>query len=567
MVQTVHPNALENTGALAAFTDRLLAQNQLTLQALERAQRAAETDGSRVDRVLNALGLVTDEAFVSAWAEVLQLPVAEATEFPSEPVQPEALLAPFLRYSGLLPLRSDMANVTIAVSDPLDHEALRAIAAKTGLGVICKIARPADMQRAFDRLYPLPNDEGATALLRNDDDLVGDVERLKDQASDAPVIRYVQGLIEQAVNKKASDVHLTLTRTGAMARLRIDGLLTEITPPAAQLYRAIVSRIKIMAELDIAESRLPQDGAIRIVLGGRELDLRVATMPQAHGEGAVLRILNRSSIEVDFTALGLTDAFVKRLKQVLAEPNGLVLMTGPTGSGKTTTLYAALKAIARPDRNIVTIEDPVEYRLDGLTQVEINPKIGFDFARALRAVLRQDPDVILVGEIRDQETAEMAIRAAMTGHLVLATIHTNSAAAALPRLIDMGIEPFLVASTVRAAMAQRLVRKLCLSCKSPVTEKDKEDAGQPSSRTRFTAKGCPTCDGSGYRGRLAVTEFLDMSPALRRLVAERADADTLMATAMGEGFVPMARDGADKVAVGLTTTEEVIRVVGDLVTP
>lgn len=564
MLNTGHTVPLDDAEALAAFTRCLLAKNQLTTQALERAQRVAQADGARLDRVLNALGLVTDDAFVGAWAEVLDISIAEASEFPVTPVQAETLPLPFLRYCGLVPLSADDANVTIAVSDPLDHESPRAIAAKTGLGLVCKIARPRDLQRAFDQLYPLPNDELAAALLRNDDDLVDDVERLKDQASDAPVIRYVQGLIEQAVEKKASDVHLTLTRTGAMARLRIDGVLAAIAPPPAPLYRAIISRIKIMAELDIAESRLPQDGAIRIVLSGRELDLRVATMPQTHGEGVVLRILNRSSIEVDFAALGLASSFVDRLKQVLAEPNGLVLMTGPTGSGKTTTLYAALKAIARPDRNIVTIEDPVEYRLDGLTQVEINPKIGFDFARALRAVLRQDPDVILVGEIRDRETAEMATRAAMTGHLVLATIHTNSASAALPRLIDMGIEPFLVASTVRAAMAQRLVRKLCTSCKrSLALDDDHGDVHRSSSG--FAAVGCSNCDGSGYSGRLAVTEFLDMSPPLRRLVAERADADALMSAAMAEGFVPMAKDGADKVEAGLTTAEEVMRVVGEMV--
>jgi general secretion pathway protein E len=508
-----------------AFLERLAATEPLSPEALERAKRIEAVDGLRVDLALNQLGLISDDVFTDIWSQITDLPLITAANYPQEPIEAAHLTPAYLRFARVVPLAIDAATLDIAVLDPLDLSIPAALAAKTGLTVRRFLGAPFDIHQALERLYPSLKEDAAFDAKET----LTDIERLRDQASDAPVIRRVQSLLEEAVQARASDVHLTLTRNGPLLRLRIDGVLRVLKPPPLAVYAAMVSRLKIQAQLDIAENRLPQDGSLRTVVAGREIDVRVSTMPHVTGEGIVLRLLDKSRVPLDLAHLGVSPNFIAALHEVLAQPSGLVLMTGPTGSGKTTTLYAALALLARADRNVVTIEDPVEYHMDHVTQIEVNAKINFDFATALRSVLRQDPDVILIGEIRDGETARIATRAAMTGHLVLASLHTNSAVAAIPRLIDMGVEPYFLASTLRAVMAQRLLR-----------------------RAR---------DGS-YSGRIAVTEFLKISPALKSGIHENASAKALLDTARTEGFQPLFEQALALLEQGVTTRAEIDRVLG-----
>jgi len=562
--QAGHQNFVEQFITLAVDS------GYVTAQAIERARRVADAELQRVDLVLNRLGLISDQHFTAAWHQILELPIAEEHQYPTTPVLADALRPAFLQNARAIPLKADATSVCVALGDPLDMATAIAIQKRTGLSVQRLLGKPSDITRALDRLYRTTTHQQPETPAHLDDSLALDVERLRDLASDAPVIRLVQSIIQSGVETGASDIHLSLSRTGPRLRLRVDGLLRDVPPPAPELYGPVVSRIKILAGLDIAEQRLPQDGSMRAVHGGREIDLRVATMPHVHGEGVVLRILDKSTVKVDLDALGISPSFVQQLTSTLAQPSGLVLMTGPTGSGKTTTLYAALKATRRVDRNVVTIEDPVEYQLDGVTQISINHKIGFDFAKALRAVLRQDPDVIMVGEIRDHETAQIASRAALTGHLVIATVHTNSAIGALPRLIDMGVEPYLVASTVRATMAQRLVRRLCEHCRVPVrlaplsvaALSSRAAASNIEAIEAYEPRGCERCNGTGYRGRIAICEFIPILDTLRQPIVNRADAKTLTELALSEGARLLADDALSRIFDGTTSVAEVERVMG-----
>jgi general secretion pathway protein E len=535
---------------------------------LARAEAIAKVQRERIDRVLNQIGLVSDDALCAAWSEVTNLPVVAEADYPQRPVLAEQLGAGFLLHAGAVPLSSDSDGVDLAIADPLDAFTPAAIAAKTGLRTRLKIGRSQDLRRALDRLYVVKDAASEIGPETVHDSLTSDLDRLRDLASDAPVIKLVQGVLERGISSRASDIHITVNRKGARVRLRTDGVLKE-WPDSIPLglYDGVVSRIKILGGLDIAERRLPQDGSARVVANGCEVDLRIATMPHLSGEGVVVRILDRSALSRDLTDLGVSAGFIDDLKAALAKPSGIVLMTGPTGSGKTTTLYAALRAIGRSDRNIITIEDPVEYQLPSVTQIQVDAKIGFTFAAALRAALRQDPDVILIGEIRDVETAEIAVRAALTGHLVLASIHTNSSAAALPRLTDMGIEPYLLASTVRAVMAQRLVRTNCPHCaQRSALDLDRlrllgMDAPQgPILSTR--GSGCPSCEGTGYKGRTAVTEFMGVSRDLEKLIAEGATARQLEVRAQQDGMRTLAQSGLDLLCSGRTTLDELERVIG-----
>lgn len=544
----------------------LMEKGALSAQALERGRRVAAESDERPDQVLNKLGLVADSVLTEAWSEVTELGIAAVEDYPEKVLLPEELPATFLNHAQALPLRIAEENLLLAIVDPLDGFGPAAIAEKTGLKVTRILARPGDFAAAFDRLYRSESEQ-----VQSDDSVdIGsglylDIERLRDLASDAPVIKIVHRIIDQAIDQKASDIHITGTRTGVRVRFRVDGVLRDIEPPPAHFHAAIISRLKIMAGLDIAERRLPQDGRIRVPWRGREIDLRVATMPHLNGEGAVLRILDRSSVALDFDALGLSEAVIGAIRRVLSHTHGLLLVTGPTGSGKTTTLYAALRAIAAPELNVVTVEDPIEYQLEGVNQIQVQRKTGFDFAGALRAVLRQDPDVIMVGEIRDDETAAVAVQAALTGHLVLATLHTNSAMAALPRLIDMGVEPYLLASTVKASMAQRLARRLCMQCRESETiEALYRDlwGKRLKSEHAFRSRGCSACNGTGTMGRVAVAEFAPMGDVLQSGVLKQADESTLLQIAQAGGFTTMLDDGLAKVAAGVISTDELIRVIG-----
>lgn len=390
-------------------------------------------------------------------------------------------------------------------------------------------------------------------------------------AGEAPAVRLAHSILAEAIKRGASDIHLEPGPEGARVRYRIDGLLREATQVAPRLQASLVSRLKIMAQLDIAERRVPQDGRIQVRYGGRDVDVRVSTMPTLFGEKVVLRLLDAARLLRRVEQLGFGTENLARFRQLIAGRYGLVLITGPTGSGKTTTLYATLTEISAPELNVVTIEDPVEYVLPGITQIQVHPKAGLTFARGLRSILRQDPDIIMVGEIRDAETAEIAVRAAVTGHLVFSTLHTGDAAGALTRLIDTGVEPFLVASSVLGVVAQRLVRVICPACREsysvPPGAAERYLLGVPDAGplVLYRGRGCAACDHTGFRGRTAIAEVLPVTPPVRRLVADRAPAEAIREAALGDGMVPLARDGLDKARAGVTTVQEVMRVTGALV--
>ena len=461
------------------------------------------------------------------------------------------------------------AVLTLAMADPLDSFAPAALAAATGLRVAREVAVPVELDAAFGRLYP---EEGSGSPAPEGDEqapkIEEDAERLRDLASEAPVIRLVNQIIGRAVENQASDIHIEPFEDRLRVRYRYDGVLQEAEAPPRGLAAAIVSRIKIMARLDIAERRLPQDGRIKLAVRGQEVDFRVSTIPSLHGEKVVLRVLDRDAVGFDFAKLGLAPAVVTRLRAALELPNGIVLVTGPTGSGKTTTLYTGLLALNVVARNVVTVEDPIEYQLRGINQIQVRPQIGLTFASLLRSILRQDPDVIMIGEIRDLETAEIAVQAALTGHLVLSTLHTNSAAASITRLRDMGVEDYLLTAALRGVLAQRLVRRLCPACR-------REEAAPPEMTARFgldqrTARrpitlfhpaGCPQCRQTGYRGRQAIAEFLTPDAAIEKLIFARADHAEIERAAVAAGMVPMFAAGLDAVLAGETALEEVVRAI------
>jgi general secretion pathway protein E len=537
--------------------DQLVVERGLVpAETLARARLVQEGTGEPLDTVLTRLGMVSEKALASAMAEATGLRVASAADFPEHPIAADRLSPRFLRDVRAMPLRETSAGVEVAFVDPLSPDPRIALSFALERPVIPLVARSGDMEAALDRLYPEalagPGDVGAADE--------ADVERLKDLSSDAPVVRAVNALIGRAVESQASDIHIEPTEDALKVRLRVDGALREEEPLPPQLRAAFVSRIKIMAGLNIAERRLPQDGRLRLAVRGHEIDLRVATAPTIHGESVVMRILDRSNLALDFDTLGFDADLLARFLKVLKRPHGIVLVTGPTGSGKTTTLYASLSAMNSTDRKILTIEDPIEYRLAGTNQTQVSPQIGLTFATALRSFLRQDPDVMMVGEIRDLETAQVAVQAALTGHTILSTLHTNSAAAAVTRLIDMGVEPFLITSTLNAVLAQRLVRRLCPHCREPFTPTPETFAAlgvNPAGLDRlWKPVGCERCS-DGFRGRIAVFELLVVDAAIERLVLARAEARDIQATA---GLRTMLDDGLLKAGAGLTTLEEVLRV-------
>jgi general secretion pathway protein E len=548
--------ALVQPSVSALFCIALQRSGSVDADALDRAERAASATGERIDSALIKLGLASEEATVQAWHEATGLPIADRTMVPMSPVVGVELPVTFLKAQRVLPLARDQDQIIIGMVDPLDVFVPAAIAAKTGVKVAVRIMAPSLFEASFVRLHPDPDAQPGD-LSGNFDDGIGqvDVTRLKDLASDAPVIRIVNALLDRAVEQNASDIHIGMTGSGSITRFRIDGILFDGERIPQGLYAAVMSRLKIMAGLDIAERRLPQDGRIRTTWRGRPIDLRVATSPNIAGEGMVLRILDRSSVPIKLDALGFSSAQLNGLRRALGLREGLVLVTGPTGSGKSTTLYACVAELRSPDRNIVTVEDPVELRIDGINQIPVSPLIGFDFARALRSVLRQDPDVIMVGEIRDRETAQVAVQAALTGHLVLATLHTNDAIGAIPRLVDMGIEPFLLASTLKCLVAQRLARRLCDRCAGPVAE-------QGEQRSAYQTKGCAHCRQTGYQGRVAVAEIVAIDETLQRLISRGHDESAIAEALKVAGWSGMQADGEDKIDAGLIDRSELSRVLG-----
>jgi general secretion pathway protein E len=550
---------------LDALGDILLSQGHCDQRTLERARRVATESDQRVDSVLIQLGLVAERGLAEAYASLLSVPVATADRYPTvDPVLPDQLSAGFLRHARAIPIAADRQTVVLAAADPLDPFTRAAVAVATGLRVKLEVAVPIELETALNRLYP--EETQARSGAEADAPLEEDTERLKDLASEAPVIRLVNLLITRAVETQASDIHIEPFEDRLRVRYRYDGVLHEAEPPPRHLAAAITSRIKIMARLDIAERRMPQDGRIKMAVRGQDVDFRVSTIPSLHGETVVLRILDRSAVVFDYARLGLAPAVIGKLGLALDLPNGIVLVTGPTGSGKTTTLYTGLLALNAVTRKIVTVEDPIEYQLQGINQIQVRSQIGLSFASLLRSILRQDPDVIMVGEIRDGETAQIAVQAALTGHLVLSTLHTNSAAAAVTRLRDMGVEDYLLTAVLRGIMAQRLVRRLCPDCRrrEPAAPElverfhlDRRTTDRPIMLSR--AVGCSACRQTGYRGRTAIAEFLQLGAEIERLIFARADHATIERAAVAEGMEVMFDAGLAAALAGETTIEELTR--------
>ena len=552
---------------IEALAEILVRTGQCDIRALDRARRVGEDSGQRLDTALLQLGLVSERGLADSYAILLGLPVAGADRYPTaEPLFADRLSARFLRQARALPVALEADTLVLAVADPLDAFTPAAVAAATGQRIRTEIAVPIELDAALNRLYP--DKEVAAEPDAAEAPLEDDTERLKDLASEAPVIRLVNQLITRAVETQASDIHIEPFEDRLRVRYRYDGLLQEADSPPPRLAAAITSRIKIMARLDIGERRLPQDGRIKLAVRGQDVDFRVSTIPSLHGETVVLRILDRSAVVLDYAKLGLAPAVVRKFGAGLELPNGIVLVTGPTGSGKTTTLYTGLLALNAVTRKIVTVEDPIEYQLRGINQIQVHAQIGLSFAALLRSILRQDPDVIMVGEIRDPETAQIAVQAALTGHLVLSTLHTNSAAAAVTRLRDMGVEDYLMTAVLRGVLAQRLVRRLCPACRRAAPAAPEmvrrfrlDQRCDGSDIMLYHPVGCPACRQTGYRGRAAIAEFLELNPEIERLIFARADHSGIEQAAVAGGMEPMLDAGIAAALAGETTIEEVVRSV------
>ena len=551
----------------------LLARDLITHQELEAARLHAAERGGPVRKALVDMGFITEQAATLALAEQLGIEVVDLSETHFDPLAVSMIPESVARRNHCIPLvLDDDGRLVIAMADPGNVVAVDDIRAMTRRDVRTVVATKADIAAAINRHYRLDSaaeslvEEAAAQKLAEDKDIEAVLESAG--AQDAPIIKLVNLLITQAVNDRASDIHIEPTETALKVRIRVDGVLREVMTPPKSVQNGITSRLKIMADINIAERRVPQDGRVGLTVQGRAIDLRVATLPTVHGEKIVMRILDKSSVLLQLEDLGFLPANQRRFRESYSKPYGAILVTGPTGSGKSTTLYATLNVLNRPEVNIITVEDPVEYRMAGVNQIQTNPKAGLTFASALRSILRSDPDIVLIGEIRDRETAQISIEAALTGHLVLSTLHTNDAPSALTRLSEMGIEPFLVASALDCVVAQRLARKLCDRCKEPYAPTAEELAAarmpvdpEEDSPKLFKPVGCAACGLSGYRGRIAIHEVMTVTEEIERLVVEHASAEDIAKVARAEGMVDLRRDGMEKVLAGHTTVEEILRVV------
>jgi len=536
------------------------------------ARRLGEESGESALIMLVRLGLVSDRALAEAFSEHRNIPLVSADDYPLAPLLEERLSLRFMKEAHVIPLQLEEERLIVAMVNPDDRYARQALQLASGYGIEPRVGLAQEIDAAIERLYGEGRSAMGEIVEGLDEDEGGgeeDVEHLKDLASEAPVIRLVSLIIQRAVESRASDIHIEPFEGRLKVRNRIDGVLREVEAPPYHSTAAVISRIKIMARLNIAERRLPQDGRIALKVQGRDLDLRVSTVPTLFGESLVIRLLDKERVRHDFRALGFDGASLEALKRVLNLPHGIILVTGPTGSGKSTTLYTALHLLNTPTRKIITVEDPVEYQLEGINQIQVKPQIGLDFANTLRAIVRQDPDVIMVGEMRDVETARIAVQSALTGHLVLSTLHTNDAAGGITRLLDMGVEDYLLSSTVNCIIAQRLVRSLCPHCRTPSpvqSRMEKEfDLGRfvaPGEELRLfrAGDGCEACGGNGFHGRIALAEVLVLSDHLRDLVMRHATATEIHQAAVAEGMESMYRDGLRKAVQGLTTIEEVLHV-------
>jgi len=549
----------------------LIEQGVLDEEGLDRALKAQRELGGKLGEILIKLGLISDEDRSQALSIQLSLPLAKREDYPAEPLYLGKVSTSFLKKSKIVPMWEDSEGVALAMVDPLDQFAIESMAMLAGRPVQPFVATDKDIDGALQLLYS----DGQNAIDRiiadvSQDGIDGgeeDIERLKDLASEAPIVRLVNTIFVRAYEARASDIHIEPADNRLGVRYRVDGVLREVDSAPKRLAAAIISRVKIMAHMDIAERRLAQDGRIRIRVRDQDIDMRVSTVPALHGESVVLRLLEHNMVELNFNRLGFDQRTLDKIFASLAQRHGILLVTGPTGSGKTTTLYTALRHLNSPDRKIITVEDPVEYQLEGVTQIQVNSDIGLNFANILRSIVRQDPDVIMIGEMRDLETAEIAVQSALTGHLVMSTLHTNDAAGAITRMLDMGVEDYLLTSTVNGVIGQRLVRTLCSKCRRPYRAPDEliermqlqRIAGDAEIKL-YQAQGCDECAGAGYTGRVGIYEFLEVDEEMRGLVLKRTDSANLHRAAKANGMITMSDDGIRKALTGITTIEEVLRV-------
>ena len=551
----------------------LVGSEVISPATLDEALLQAATDHRRLGEVLTALGAVTEDDVSRAVAVQQGLPFLSSAELPSTPPALKDLSPKYLRQNLACPVAVEGAVLSVATAEPANPLLADDLEQTLGLTIKLYVASPTAILEAIERAY------GASTALQKivegmgssggerDGETDADVNHLRDMAFEPPVVRLVNILIDGALAADASDIHIEPFEDTLLVRYRIDGLLYDQESPPRRLRAALTSRIKIMAEMNIAERRLPQDGRIRVTAHGRRVDIRVSTIPTVHGESIVMRLLDRASVFLSFDRLGFAPRTAETFEGMIRRPHGMVLVTGPTGSGKTTTLYAALDKINRPDLKIITIEDPVEYQLKRVNQIPVRPKIGLSFASGLRHIVRQDPDVIMVGEIRDLETAEIAIQAALTGHLVFSTLHTNDASSAVTRLQDMGCEPYLFSSVLNGVLAQRLVRRICPVCRVPKPAEAAElvalGVASTGGEELFHGKGCDECRGTGYRGRTGIYELLRVTESIRSLIVRKAPAAEIRREAVAHGMVTLREDGWARARAGLTTVAEILRVTED----
>ncbi len=573
-MQEQHDPGQAGEGADERLLAALAARGRLKDADLVRARRLHEEAGGSLVSLVAKLGLVSERELAEAASDVFGLPLLLAKDCPDAPPANVALPLRFLKQHAVCPVGEDDAGIDLLLADPQDAYPAEAVALATGRAVRPRVGLRAEIADLIERYYgagrsalgAIIEDVGDEMASGGDED---DVEHLRDLASEAPVIRLVNLLIQRAVEARASDIHIEPFENRLKVRYRVDGVLEEAESPPANLTAAVISRIKIMAKLNIAERRLPQDGRIMLRVQGRELDLRVSTVPTAHGESVVMRLLDRETVVFDFHRLGFTDAFLPQFLKVLEQPHGILLVTGPTGSGKTTTLYTAMSRLNQPDVKIITVEDPVEYQVEGINQIQAKPQIGLDFAHALRSIVRQDPDIIMIGEMRDLETCRIAIQSALTGHLVLSTLHTNNAAGGITRLLDMGVEGYLLTSTINGILAQRLVRRLepTHAERYEASPEEIEQFGlrrlQPEGVIHLWRPKPSALTPTGYLGRTTIMEFLVVNDRLRRMVLQHAGMNELERAAREDGMRTMYEDGLLKAMQGVTTLEEVLRVCED----
>jgi general secretion pathway protein E len=562
------------------ITDHLLEQGKLTHDQVTHATQTAEDRGVSVGDALIQMHLIDQSDVLQAQAALADIPWVDSIDIDQIDVElSDALPVSFARNHGVLPLWEDNDTIKIAISRPSHFDGFDALRiffdkpieplATNDTILIDAINKVFDRRAAADQVMSDIADEQVISGEEGFDQIDIDIIDADDEA---PIIRLVNAILNQAVKARASDIHIEPFDRHIAVRFRIDGVLSEILEPPKKFHASISSRIKVMAGLDIAEKRIPQDGRIKIKVAGKDIDIRLSTVPTNYGERLVMRLLDKSNVLQDLSNIGMGENVLNGVNELLGKSYGIVLVTGPTGSGKTSTLYACLAKINSPVRNIITVENPVEYQLNGIGQIQTNEKVGLTFASGLRSILRQDPDVVMVGEIRDSETANIAIQASLTGHLVFSTVHTNDAASAVSRLVDMGVEPFLVSSSLVGMMAQRLVRRLCESCKQPVVPTETELDQLGLDRTRFNQLseghcyrpvGCAECMDKGYIGRIAIFELLVVDDDIRKLIMENVASSTIKKKAIQRGMVTLREDGRSKILAGITSIDEVLRVTQD----